>query len=195
MAYCLQNKELIPDWKGLGFLQLKPFLGHLASQNHIRFIGEHLVHPDSELNTINGGSHDSSELDDSEEPPLNHSTSSGILTHAKAISSPKLNKSSSSSLGNDSGKKVSCPVCQGMISEDAVNRHLDECLNMQMLNNEQAGANKAANTLGAVVNNNKPRSVGAVLSIEQLLANQQNSEEEEEEEATVLAVPLPQHHR
>jgi hypothetical protein len=157
MSYCAHNKEPVPDWKNLGFVQLKPFLKHLASQNHIHFVGDHLVHPDNEGAEVDIVGYDEEEASDDTEPVLNRSTSSGILTHAKAISSPKLKKSGSFSTGNDGSKLVGCPICQKMVAEGEVNRHLDECLNLQLLNNEQQnGGNNAANN-GAVPNNNNPR--------------------------------------
>jgi hypothetical protein len=157
ISYCAHNKESVPDWKNLGFVQLKPFLKHLASQNHIHFVGDHLVHPDNEGAEVDIVGYDEEEASDDTEPVLNRSTSSGILTHAKAISSPKLKKSGSFSTGNDGSKLVGCPICQKMVAEGEVNRHLDECLNLQLLNNEQQnGGNIAANN-GAVPNNNNPR--------------------------------------
>lgn len=158
ISYCNSHKEPLPDWKNLGFAQLRPFLQHLASQNHIHFIGDHIAHPDNEGVDVDIVEHEEDEESEDAEPMLTRSTSSGVLTHAKAISSPKLKKSGSFSAGNDSGKLVSCPICTKLVAEGEVNRHLDECLNLTMLNGEQTnGANNAANNAVAVPNNNNPR--------------------------------------
>lgn len=163
---------------------------HLASQTRIRFVGDHVVHPDNEDSTVDIVGYDEDEnSNDAEElprTPLNRSTSSTVVTHAKAISSPKLNKSNSFSKGANSGKLVNCPVCQTMIAEDEVNRHLDECLNLQMINSEQqSGANNAANNFGAVANNNHPRNTAAVAAV--ATVPQINFSQEDEDE--VLNVP------